>query len=183
MSIYNFKLPLLFLFLICYQYSLAVDDVFADKAPMLGKSISINAVQEVDFVVLPNGDGLPEGSGGADTGKRLFNIHCMACHGEKAKGGINGDLAGGHGSINGASPKKTVGSYWPYATILFDYIRRAMPYQTPGSLNNNEVYALSAYVLFLNNIIDEQEIMNAKTLVKVKMPNRDNFIWAYEQRE
>jgi len=180
MSIYNFKLSLLCLFLCCYQYSLAADDVFVDKAPMLGRSMSIIAAQEVDFVVLPNGDGLPEGSGGVDAGKRLFNIHCLACHGEKAQGGINGDLVGGHGTINGLSPKKTVGSYWPYATILFDYIRRAMPYQTPGSLKNNEVYALSAYILFLNNIIEEQDIMNAKTLVKVKMPNRDNFVWAYK---
>ena len=180
MSIYNFKLSLLCLFLICGQYSLAADDIFSDKAPMLGKSMSVSAVNDVDFVILPSGDGLPEGSGTVDKGTQLFNIHCMACHGEEAQGGINGDLVGGHGTINGSIPKKTVGSYWPYATILFDYIRRAMPYQTPGSLKNDEIYALSAYILFLNNIIEKQDIMNAKTLVTVKMPNRDNFVWAYK---
>ncbi len=182
MSICNLKLSFLCLFFCC-QYSLAADDVFSDKSPMLGESISIADAQEVDFVVLPNGNGLPKGLGDVDTGKQLFNIHCMACHGENAQGGINGDLVGGHGTINGPLPIKTVGSYWPYATILFDYIRRAMPYQTPGSLKNDDIYALTAYILFLNNIIGEQDIMNAKTLVKVEMPNRDNFVWAYKKRE
>ena len=93
--------------------------------------------------------------------------------------GINDVLVGGHDTLTSAVPNKTVGSYWPYATTLFDYIRRAMPYPTPGSLSNDEVYALTAYILFLNGIVGETEKMSAETLAAVRMPNRDNFVWAY----
>ena len=94
-------------------------------------------------------------------------------------GGVNDTLVGGHGTLTSDRPQKTIGSYWPYATTLFDYVRRAMPYQTPGSLENNELYAVTAYLLHLNGIIEEDKILNAETLPEIEMPNRDNFVWAY----
>ena len=166
--------------LIIITQIVAADDVsFGVNNPNLGKVLSAEYVDQVDFVVMPNGDGLPQGSGNAISGKELFNVQCIACHGNEAKGGINGDLAGGHGTINGPLPKKTVGSYWPYATILFDYIRRAMPYQTPGTLTNDEIYALTAYILYLNDIVTEKEIMSSETLPRTIMPNSEGFVWAY----
>ena len=161
----------------------AADVSFGATNPNLGEILPAEYVDQVDFVVMPNGDGLPHGSGNAVSGKKIFNVQCVACHGNEAKGGINGDLAGGHGTINGTLPKKTVGSYWPYATILFDYIRRAMPYQTPGTLTNDEIYALTAYILYLNNIVTEKEIMSSETLPKTKMPNSEGFVWAYPASE
>ena len=128
---------------------------------------------------MPDGEGLPTGSGTAKTGTSVYLANCMACHGEKGTGGINDTLVGGHGSLTSNRPQKTIGSYWPYATTLFDYVRRAMPYQTPGSLTNDEIYAVTAYLLYLNDIIDQDKELNAETLPEVKMPNRDNFVWAY----
>ena len=170
--------------LIIITQIVAADDVsFGVNNPNLGKVLSAEYVDQVDFVVMPNGDGLPQGSGNAVSGKELFNVQCIACHGNEAKDGINGDLAGGHGTINGPSPKKTVGSYWPYATILFDYIRRAMPYQSPGTLTNDEIYALTAYILYLNDIVTEKEIMSSETLPRIIMPNSEGFVWAYSASE
>ena len=94
-------------------------------------------------------------------------------------GGVNDVLAGGHGSLTGPQPQKTVGSYWPYATTVFDYVRRAMPFQSPGSLSSDELYAVTAYLLFVNDIIAEDAEMSAESLPQVKMPNRDNFVWGY----
>jgi len=88
-------------------------------------------------------------------------------------------LVGGHGSLTTDRPRKTVGSYWPYATTLFDYVHRAMPYQAPGSLSNDDVYAVTAYILYLNDVVDENDQLDADTLPDVRMPNRDNFVWAY----
>jgi cytochrome c len=104
---------------------------------------------------------------------------CQACHGDKGAGQPNDRLVGGQGSLGTAAPVKTIGSFWPYATTVFDYVRRAMPYQAPQSLTNDEVYALTAYLLQLNGAIAEGDVMNAQTLPRVKMPNRDNFILAY----
>jgi cytochrome c len=92
---------------------------------------------------------------------------------------MGGPLVGGSGSLTGEKPIKTVGSYWPYATTLFDYVRRAMPFSQPQSLSNDEVYALAAYILSLNGIIEDKEVMNAKTLPRVKMPNRVKFFSVY----
>ena len=169
--------------IILFVENIFADDVFDGVSPQLGVIISDDYVEQVDFVVMPSGEGLPKGSGNALTGKVLYNIHCMACHGPDAKGGINGDLAGGHGTISGPIPKKTVGSYWSYDTIIYDYIRRAMPYQSPGTHRNNEVYALTAYILNLNGVIGEDELMTAQTLPKAKMPNSEGFIWAYSPSE
>lgn len=151
----------------------------AAEGPALGESLDSQTVAAADFVVLPDGTGLPDGEGDALRGAGLYAQHCLACHGEGGTDGINDRLVGGHGSIDGDRPQKTVGSYWPYATTLFDYIRRAMPYQAPGSLSADEVYSLSAYILYLNDIVAEDERIDAATLPAIKMPNRENFEWAY----
>ena len=104
------------------------------------------------------------------------------CHGEKGGGKPNDRLVGGQGTLSGKSPVRTIGSYWPYATTVFDYIRRSMPYLESKSLTDEEVYAVTAYLLHLNGIIGEREPINAETLPKVAMPNRDNFILAYPTR-
>ena len=153
--------------------------VHADESPRLGESLDEAATATFDFVVLPDGEGLPAGSGDAISGGQLYDSNCLACHGIEGAGGINDVLVGGHGTLTGNLPNKTVGSYWPYATTLFDYIRRAMPYPEPGSLSNDEVYSLTAYLLFLNGIVGEEDIMSAESLPKVEMPNRHNFVWAY----
>ena len=156
---------------------------FTQDVPQLGSPVMAAAVSELDYVILPDGSGLPEGSGSVAEGAQVYAMHCLACHGDKGQGGPNDMLAGGHGSIDSARPVKTLGSYWPYATTIFDYVRRAMPYQAPGSLSANEVYALTAYLLFVNDIVDEAERLDADSLPAVKMPNRDNFVWAWEPFE
>ena len=156
-----------------------VPNAWADDNPRLGVPVNEAEVSAADFIILPDGQGLPAGSGDATTGAPLYVKNCMACHGAEGQNGINDQLVGGHGTLVSAVPVKTVGSYWPYATTLFDYIRRAMPYPTPGSLSDDEVYSLTAYLLSLNGIIAEGEVMTAETLAKVRMPNQDNFVWAY----
>ena len=178
MSIYKNIICALFLFLLSGH---AISDVFGKKNPNLGAPLSNEEVKKYDFVIMPDGQGLPDGQGSVDEGKNLYDIHCMACHGMGGVKGLNGDLAGGHGTISGPFPKKTVGSYWPYSTILFDYIRRAMPYQSPGSLSNDEIYSISAYILFINKIIDSEMILNKTNLPGIKMPNSENFIWAFPE--
>ncbi len=152
---------------------------YAEDAPRLGDTVSAKELADADFVVMPNGEGLPAGSGTATDGAAVFATYCLACHGENGVGGANDRLAGGHGSLTGANPQKTVGSYWPYATTVFDYIRRAMPYQAPGSLSDDEVYALTAFILYINDIVEENDELDAQTLPGVSMPNRDNFVWDY----
>jgi cytochrome c len=131
-----------------------------------------------DFTVLPNGAGLPEGSGTAARGREVYKSKCASCHNEKAEGkqGQYPALVGGVGSLATKNPVRTVGSYWPYATTLFDYIRRAMPYDQPRSLSNDEVYSVAAFLLFLDGIVKENDELNAKTLPQIRMPNRDGFI-------
>jgi cytochrome c len=109
-------------------------------------------------------------------GATVYEQKCAACHGVKGVGKPADPLAGGRGTLASKTPLRTVGSYWPYSTTLFDYVRRAMPITNPLSLTNDEVYAVSAYVLYLNGIVSEDAQMNAQTLPQVKMPNRDGFI-------
>ncbi|MFD4838527.1 c-type cytochrome [Achromobacter sp. NPDC058515] len=125
--------------------------------------------------VAPDGKNLPPGSGTVARGKSVYEQACLACHGARLEGGLGPALAGGQGSLTSAKPFKTVGSYWPYATTLFDYIRRAMPFQAPQSLTNDEVYAVTGYVLHANQLLDAKATVNAATLKSVKMPNRDGF--------
>jgi cytochrome c len=129
-----------------------------------------------DIDVSPSGAGLPEGSGTVAHGKSVYGDNCAPCHGDKGVGGIKDRLAGGIGTLATDMPIKTVGSYWPYATTLFDYIRRAMPYPAPGMLNADDTYAVAAYILYLNGILREDGQLDRATLPKVQMPNRDGFI-------
>ncbi len=129
---------------------------------------------------LPDGRGLPQGSGSVLEGKSLYAQQCASCHGDNLQGGIGDRLIGGRGSLVNDDPKKapvkTVESYWPYATTLFDYVKRAMPLQAPDSLTNDQVYAVAAYILSEAKIVPEDALMNAETLPKVAMPNRDGFV-------
>jgi S-disulfanyl-L-cysteine oxidoreductase SoxD len=150
---------------------------FAEQGPNLGKPIPQEDLAPWDISIGPDGAGLPPGSGTVKEGEAVFMAKCQACHGAKGAGGPNDRLVGGRGTLAGEQPAvKTVGSYWPYATTLFDYVRRAMPLNESKSLTNNEVYAVVAYVLNLNGIVAESDTMNAETLPKVAMPNRNGFI-------
>src|SRR5499427_9885232 len=151
--------------------------VLAQQGPKLGKPISAEDLAAWDISIGPDGAGLPAGSGTAKQGEAVFAAKCQACHGEKGAGRPNDRLVGGQGSLPGDKPAvKTVGSYWPYATTLFDYIRRAMPFNESKSLSNDEIYGVVAYLLNLNGVIAESDTMNAQSLSKVVMPNRDGFI-------
>jgi len=147
------------------------------QSPNLGKPISVEDVCSRDISIGPDGAGLPPGSGTVKQGEAVFATKCQACHGEKGAGTPNDRLVGGQGSLPGEKPPvKTIGSYWPYATTLFDYIRRAMPFNESKSLTNDEVYGVVAYLLNLNGVILESETMNAQSLPKVTMPNREGFV-------
>jgi cytochrome c len=130
-----------------------------------------------DISIGPDGAGLPPGSGSPQQGEVVYAAKCLPCHGEKGAGKPNDQLVGGRDTLTGDQPAvKTVGSFWPYATTLFDYVRRAMPFDAPKSLSNDEVYAVCAYILQLNGIVDRSAVMNAQTLRRVQMPNHDGFV-------
>jgi cytochrome c len=153
--------------------------VAAPEGPKLGRAVTEAQIAAWDISILPDGTGLPAGSGTAAAGAAVYAQKCQSCHGEKGAGTPNDRLVGGQGTLTSATPVRTIGSYWPYATTVFDYTRRAMPYMQPHSLTNDEVYAVTAYLLNLNGLIGEQDVMNATTLPRVKMPNRDNFVPVY----
>jgi mono/diheme cytochrome c family protein len=146
------------------------------KAPGLGQPATATEIALLDISIPPSGAGLPAGSGDARAGAKVYVAKCQACHGEKGAGKPADALVGGMGTLSAASPVRTVGSYWPYATTLFDYTRRAMPTTAPRSLTDDEVYAVTAYILHLNGIISETHTLNAQTLPAVRMPNRDGFV-------
>ena len=148
----------------------------ADLAPRLGRPISAEEAARFDLSVFPDGRGLPAGRGRAVQGAALYAEKCAACHGPGGRGATAEELAGGSAPLTARSPDKTIGLYWPYATTLFDFTRRAMPMFAPGSLSADEVYALTAYLLFVNGVIAEADEMNPTTLPNVRMPNRNGFI-------
>src|ERR1700752_1459915 len=119
---------------------------------------------------------LPQGSGTVSHGSEVFAQQCAACHGAKGEGGVGDRLVGGQGTLGTPKPMRTVGSYWAYAPTLFDYIRRAMPQNAPESLSDDDVYALSAYILSLNGLLPANATLDAKTLAAIKMPNRNRFV-------
>jgi cytochrome c len=123
-----------------------------------------------------DGYNLPSGSGNVNRGREVFDQQCAACHGAQGEGGVGDRLVGGQSTLATPNPVKTVGSYWPYTPTLFDYIRRAMPQNAPQSLSNEEVYAVSAYILHLNGLLPAEATLDAKSLSAIKMPNRDMFV-------
>jgi mono/diheme cytochrome c family protein len=123
-----------------------------------------------------DGSGLPPGSSSVAHGRDVFAQQCAACHGERGEGGVGDRLVGGLGTLATSTPVRTVGSYWPYAPTLFDYIRRAMPQNAPGSLSNDDTYAVSAYILNLNGLVPDGATLDAKSLAVIKMPNRKMFV-------
>ena len=141
----------------------------------VGRAPTPEEIKAADISIPPDGSGLPAGSGTAVDGKQVYASRCAKCHGAQAQGGDEVALVGGQGSLKTAKPLKTVGSYWPYATTLWDYVNRSMPFKDPGSLTPSQVYAVTAHILFLHGIVKETDVMDAKTLPQVKMPNRDGF--------
>jgi S-disulfanyl-L-cysteine oxidoreductase SoxD len=146
------------------------------EAPNLGRPVDQNEIAGWDISILPDGTGLPPGSGTPAQGARVYAEKCSVCHGENAKGGISAALVGGLPLSNGIDTPKTIANFWGDSTTLFDFIRRAMPWQQPRTLGNDEVYALTAYILSLNTLIGANDAMNAATLPRVRMPNRDGFV-------
>src|ERR1700732_5122695 len=142
----------------------------------VGRPATEEHMRVLGTAIAPDGTGLPQGSGTVAAGREIFAARCAKCHGEKATGDVGPPLVGGQGTLATAKPLKTVGSYWPYATTVWDYISRAMPFDQPGLLKAPEVYAVVAYILNLNGIIGNDQVMDARSLPKVEMPNRDGFV-------
>ena len=161
--------------------SVALGALAFAESPKLGKPITQADLAEWDINILPDGTNLPAGSGKAADGAKIFAQKCVACHGENVQGGVAARLIGGppKATLDGG---KTIPNYWPYATTVFDFIRRSMPFTQPRSLTDQEVYALTAYVLAGNKLIGEGDEMNATTLPKVPMPNRGNFVIRFPDR-
>ena len=151
------------------------------ESPHLGRPISEADIAGWDINILPDGRNLPPGRGTAAEGAKIFAEKCALCHGENGRGGHAVRLIGGpaKASLDGG---KTIANYWPYATTLFDFIRRAMPFTQPRSLTDDEVYALVAYLLAENQLIGASDEINATTLPQVRMPNRDNFVPQFPDR-
>jgi len=173
MSTLKFRHALLWLHLVCL--CLLPLRSQAQQPLGLGQHLSEDALAGWNIDIASNGKGLPSGQGNATQGAVLYAEKCQACHGEKGVGGPANKLAGGAGTLNSTAPLKSIGSFWPYASTLFDYIRRAMPLNAPQSLNPDQVYALSAYLLFLNGIIEVSQTMDSTSLPHVKMPNAQGF--------
>lgn len=143
----------------------------------VGRTPTPQEVQAMDIAIGTEGNELPPGSGNAKLGAQLFADKCMVCHGENQEGSAQAPaLVGGKGTLTSLHPKLTAGSYWPFATTIFDYIRRAMPRFQEGTLKADDVYSLTAFILYRNDIIKEDDVIDAKTLSRIKMPNRDGFI-------
>src|SRR5271167_1132123 len=159
--------------------TLAAGAVRAGETYGIGRPATPQEIAGWDIDVSPNGAGLPPGRGDVRQGEAIFADKCAACHGAHGEGKPMDRLVGGIGTLRDKKPEKTVGSFWPYSTTLFDYVGRAMPLNAPQSLPPDEVYAVSAYVLFLNGIVAHETTLDADTLAKIKMPNRDGFVSAY----
>jgi len=149
----------------------------AQDAPAygLGRSATPAELAGWDIDVRADGQGLPPGSGSVRDGLKVYAERCAACHGDKGEGNPMDRLVGGTGTLASANPVRTVGSFWPYPTTLFDYIRRAMPFNAPESLTADQIYAVCAYLLYLNQIVAAEAVLDAETLPKVQMPNRNGF--------
>jgi cytochrome c len=163
--------------------SAMMTDASLAETPNLGRPIDEAAIAAWDISILPDGTGLPKGGGTPAQGAVIYAEKCAACHGDNGKGGGPAAALVSDNVIAGISAsQKTIKNFWPYATTIFDFVRRAMPFQTPRSLTDDEVYALTAYILAENKLIGANEMMNAQTLPQVKMPNRENFIIRFPDR-
>lgn len=141
----------------------------------IGRTAKAAEITGWNIDIGPDGRGLPTGSGSVSRGREVFEQQCAACHGDKGQGGVGDRLVGGQATLATSKPVKTVGSYWPYAPTLFDYIHRAMPQNAPESLSNEDVYAVSAYILHLNGLLPADAVLDAKAMAAIKMPNRNMF--------
>lgn len=153
------------------------------QANELGRPASAEEIAQWDYTIMHDGEGLPQGEGNAIQGEQVYQQYCLACHGQAGSGATADELAGIPIEIDMNYPEKTVGNYWPYATTIFDLIRRSMPMTAPGSLSDDQTYAVTAYLLYLNGIIKQEEEMNSETLPQVEMPNRDGFINVYTEEK
>lgn len=156
--------------------ALFIPSVSFAQHPNLGRPLTPEEISKLDITVAPDGSGLPPGSGSVSQGVKVYADKCQSCHGPKGQGGPQDQLTGGVGTIVSAKPVKTPVSYWPAATTIFDYVRRAMPLQSPESLTNDEVYAVTAYILSIDGIVPNDAVLDAKSLPRVKMPNKDGFV-------
>jgi S-disulfanyl-L-cysteine oxidoreductase SoxD len=154
---------------------------FAQKPLGIGRVATPEEIKKIDIDVMPDGRGLPEGKGTFAEGAKIYTAKCQSCHGANGSGGsadrlVDRDSGKNWDFATNAKLVKTVGNYWPYATTLFDYTQRAMPFMQPGTLSPDETYSLVAYILALNKIVPESAIMDRTTLPKVMMPSRDRFV-------
>jgi S-disulfanyl-L-cysteine oxidoreductase SoxD len=150
--------------------------VCSAQGPNLGRALTPEEIRKADITVWPDGRGLPPGSGSVSAGAAVYAKNCQVCHGALGAGKPQDQLTGGLGTLASAKPVKTPASFWPTATTLFDYTRRAMPIVSPQSLTNDEVYAVTAYLLSIDGIVPADTVLDAKSLPRVKMPNKDGFV-------
>lgn len=162
---------------LCLMLALVTATIAQTPRYKVGRVATPDEIRKRDISVAPDGLGLPAGHGTGAQGRRVYQTLCAACHGDTGQGvGPYPALVGGQGTLRSLKPVLTVGSYWPYATTVWDYIRRTMPYQKPGSLTVDDAYSVTAFILFMNGIVDEKTDFNERNLAQVKMPNRDGFI-------
>ncbi|MFT3730992.1 MAG: cytochrome c [Hyphomicrobium sp.] len=162
---------------IAAPFGMATAAEHSGNSPQLGRPMTASEVAKWDRTIFPDGRGLPSGSGTAKDGRALYLEKCASCHGDHGEGATAEDLIGGPKPPTADDPNKAIGSYWPFATTIFDFISRSMPPAAPGSLSADQTYELTAYLLAANRVVGESDPMTAETLPKVKMPNRDGFIW------
>jgi hypothetical protein len=163
--------------IICFVTAGATGTLGQSQQYKLGRPATPEEIRELDISVAPDGSGLPKGSGTVAQGQRVYKTLCANCHGDRGQGVRQYPaLVGGDGTLRSKNPVRTVGSYWPYATTVWDYIHRMMPYPRPGSLTPDETYAVTAFILYLNGIVEEKTELNEATLPRVKMPNRNGFV-------
>ncbi len=146
----------------------------------LGEPASLEEIMNYGRSVYPDGAGLPPGRGGVRAGRALYSEHCLRCHGVEGRGGTADALAGATQKLSDAHPEKTIGTFWPSAVTLFDFIQRSKPMEQPGLLSNEEAYALTAYLLHLNGLLGEGKFLDAARLPRLRMPNRDGFLDSWE---
>jgi cytochrome c len=163
--------------MLCTAVTVVTAAVAQTPGYKLGRPATAEELRKRDISVAPDGAGLPVGRGTVTQGQQHYQMLCANCHGDRGQGVTQYPaLVGGQGTLRSKKPVRTVGSYWPYATTVWDYIHRTMPYPRPGSLTPDETYAVTAFILYLNGIVDEKAELNEATLPRVKMPNRDGFV-------